>query len=85
MDDIARRAELAFESENTRRWVETVDNALSALSDDERLILDRFYINREKDSVGLLCEELCLERSRVYQLKDKAVRHFTLILYGVSK
>lgn len=82
LDDIAHRAELLFERDNTRRWVDMMDKALSALSDDERLILDRFYINREADSIELLCEELCLERSRVYQLKDKAVRHFSLVLYG---
>lgn len=82
LDDIAHRAELKFERDNTSRWVDMMDKALSALSDDERLILDRFYINREADSIELLCEELCLERSRVYQLKDKAVRHFSLVLYG---
>lgn len=85
LDDIVHREELQFVHDDTRRWIEVVDKALQALSDDERLILDRFYIERNEESVGQLCDELCLERSRVYQLKDKAIRHFTLVLYGVIK
>ena len=80
---IARREELKFAQENTIRWLEIIDNALSALNEEERLILHRFYIDRGKNSIDLLCEELYLERSRVYKLKDRAIRHFTLVLYGV--
>lgn len=80
---IARKEELKFAQENTIRWLEIIDNALSALNEEERLILHRFYIDRDKNSIERLCEELYLERSRVYKLKDRAIRHFTLVLYGV--
>lgn len=65
-----------------RDWVARVDHGLSALSDEERLILDRFYINPAKGNVDRLCEELYLEKSTVYERKDRALRHYTLARYG---
>lgn len=63
-------------------WVTKVERGLSALTDEERLILDRFYIKPAKGNVDSLCEELCLEKSTVYDRKDKALRHYTLARYG---
>lgn len=65
-----------------RDWVARVERGLSALSDEERLILDRFYINPAKGNVDRLCGDLCLEKSAVYDRKDKALRHYTLARYG---
>lgn len=56
---------------------------LEILSQEERLLLDRFYIHPSKGNVDRLCEELGLERTAVYSRKDKALRHFTLCLYGM--
>lgn len=66
----------------SKDWVSKVERGLSALSDDERLILDLFYINPAKGNVDCLCEELCLERSAVYARMEKALRHYTLARYG---
>ena len=65
-----------------RDWVAKVERGLSALSDEERMILDRFYINPVRGNVDRLCDELCLEKSSVYDKKDKALRHYTLARYG---
>ena len=63
-------------------WVSKVERGLSALSDEDRLILDRFYINPAKGNVDRLCGELHLEKSTVYDRKDKALRRYTLARYG---
>lgn len=65
-----------------RDWVSKVERGLDALSAEERLILDRFYINPAKGNVDRLCGDLCLEKSSVYDRKDKALRHYTLARYG---
>ena len=65
-----------------RDWVSKVERGLDALSAEERLILDRFYINPAKGNVDRLCGDLCLEKSAVYDRKDKALRHYTLARYG---
>ncbi len=83
INNIARREELKVAMREATAWVKTVDSGLGVLDEEERHILDRFYIHRAKGNVERLCEELHLEKTRVYELKDKALRHFTLALYGV--
>lgn len=65
-----------------KEWVTKVEKGLFVLTDEERLILDRFYINPAKGNVDRLCGELCLEKSTVYERKDKALRRYTLARYG---
>ena len=47
-----------------------------------RLIIDRFYIDRPRDHVERLCEELHLEKSQVYELKNRALISLARALYG---
>lgn len=83
--NIASREELAMARRDTVRWLAVMDSALSELSEEERLILDRFYIHRSKGNVDRLCEEMHLEKAQVYRNKDAALRRFTLLLYGVTE
>lgn len=83
VNNIVRREELQLAVKEAKAWVKIVDSGLAVLDEEERHILDRFYIHRAKGNVERLCEELHLEKTRVYELKDKALRHFTLALYGV--
>lgn len=83
VNNIAQREELKLAMKEATAWVKIVDGGLAVLDEEERHILDRFYIHRAKGNVERLCDELHLEKTRVYELKDKALRHFTLALYGV--
>lgn len=65
-----------------RGWVSKVERGLAILSAEERLILDRFYINPAKGNVDRLCDELHLEKTAVYNRKDAALRKYTLARYG---
>lgn len=82
LSNIALREELERKRDDAEAWVKLVSRALDCLDDEERLILDRFYIHREKRHVDRLSEELRIERQAVYNRKDKALRHFTIALYG---
>lgn len=82
LSNIVKREELARSLRQAVSWVRLVDAGLEILSQEERLILDRFYIHPAKGNVDRLCEELGLERTAVYSRKDKALRHFTICLYG---
>lgn len=84
LSNIVHRDELKRRLKEARLWVTQVDKALAVLDDDERLVLDRFYIHRTKGSIGELCERLNLEKSAVYRRRDEALRRFTLALYGVE-
>lgn len=84
LSNIVHRDELKRRLKEARLWVAQVDKALSVLEDEERLVLDRFYIHRAKGNVGELCERLNLEKTAVYDRRDKALRRFTIALYGVT-
>lgn len=83
ISNIVQREELKRRLREAKLWVATVDRALAVLDDEERRVLELFFINRAKGNVERLMEELHLEKTRVYELKDRALRRFTLALYGI--
>ena len=85
LSNIVHRDELKRRLKETRLWVAQVDKALAILSDEEKLVLECFYIHRAKGGVDVLCEQLHLERSTVYDRRDSALRHFTIALYGITE
>lgn len=84
LSNIVHRDELKRRLKEARLWVSMVDKALAVLNDEERLVLDRFYIHPAKGNVGDLCERLNVEQSTAYRRRDNALRRFTIALYGVT-
>lgn len=82
LSNIVKREELERTLRQAAGWVRLVDAGLEILSQEERLLLDRFYIHPARGNVDRLCEELGVEKAAVYRRKDAALRHFTLCLYG---
>ena len=85
LSNIVHRDELKRRLKQARLWVTMVDKALTVLDSEERLVLERFYIHRAKWAAEALCESLNLEKSAVYDRRDRALRHFTLALYGITE
>lgn len=85
LNNIAERDELERAKLSTAEWLEWVNGALTALSDTDKNLLDKFYINRRKGHVERLCEEMHLEKAQVYRRKEAALRKFTLLLYGATE
>ena len=85
ISNIVHRQELEKAAEQAKAWISIVDGGLAKLTTEERLILDRFYINPAKGNVNRLCEELGVEKSQVYTKKDAALHHFTIALYGCTE
>lgn len=83
INNIVMREELSRNLEITKREVEITDKALRQLTKEEVKILDRFYINKVRGHAERLSEELNIERSRVYELKDDALKKFTIACYGI--
>lgn len=82
LNNIAERDELERVKRQTAGWLEWMNGALTALSGEDKDLLDKFYINRRKGHVERLCEEMHIEKSEVYRRKEKALRRFALALYG---
>lgn len=74
------RAELAA----TEATVELIERGLAALRDEERLVLERFYINRTAEYINELCDALTVERPTVYRMAKQALYNYTLAAYGAG-
>ena len=85
VNNIVERQRLELTYKLTRKLVDLTKQGLEALSEQERDILTRFYVEEGKYTADRLCEELHLERTRIYRLKDQALYNFTINMYGMEK
>ncbi len=69
--------------QNKQDEVEAVEKALEALTAQERRVLERMYLHKEPLAVQMLVLELGYEKSNIYVLKEKALRHFAMAFYGI--
>jgi len=82
LNNIIQREELSWSLDQAEKWVGLVESGLSVLNDEDRLILDRFYIRGEKGAADRLAGDLCIDVKTVYRRKDAALRRFTIALWG---
>ena len=86
LSNIVRRQETNRNLKMAQLAVEFVDSAMAQLSDEERLVLDRMFVHRQRGAVARLCEELCLADERsVYKRRDKALKRLTIAMYGATE
>ena len=79
---IVQKEELQRNLDRVKLWIEFMEKGLNILDQDELLVLDRFFIHPAKGNIDRLCGELFIEQSQVYKRRDKALRKFTIALYG---
>lgn len=82
LDAMVRRGELKERLRNARMWLSRTEGALGVLTPEERLVLRLLYIAPRKGNVTRLCELLECEQATVYRRRDKALKKFTMALYG---
>lgn len=83
ISNIDERERLSMNMQIIAAKKKAVEGALSVLTADERTILDRFFINRMNGHIDRLKNEFGVEVAAVYKMKDAALRHFTMALYGI--
>lgn len=83
INNIVKRDELKRNYKIAKAEIAVTERGLKGLTEEEEKILHRFYICRVRGHVELLCEELNFEKSRVYAMKDDALKKFTLSCYGI--
>lgn len=81
--NIATREELQKNLDITIQEVELTEKGLATLNEDEKRILERFYINRSKGYVERLCDELFISKTELYRQKEEALKKFTMVCYGI--
>jgi hypothetical protein len=83
IDKLMRKEELEMKKKIAEKHMDLVERGLNALDASERRVLELFYIDRPKDYIDRLCDELGYEQSNLYYHKNIALRKFTLAIYGV--
>lgn len=81
--NISTREELKNNLDIIKREIEITEKGLAVLTETERLILTRFYINRSKGYIERLCDELFISKTELYRQKDEALKRFTMVCYGI--
>lgn len=83
INNIAERDRLNQAIDAAQCLIDIIEKGLSVLDDEERKVLEGFYINRPSQHIDKLCDELHCEKSRIYSIKDRALYKFTIAMYGV--
>ena len=85
LNSIVRKDELQRILERTQLWIKEIDGALAILDPEERKILEYLCIYPTKDGLERLCDELYIEPRGIYKRREKALRKFTIALYGCTE
>ena len=85
INNLVERQELEWSLQQVKQWLAVTDRGLSALTPEERLILQRLYLFPERGALNRLCNELGVEQSSIYRRRDQALHRFTVALYGFSE
>lgn len=82
LDNIAERTRLNFSLKVVQSLIELTEKGFAELDAKERKVLSGFYIKPVDNHVNILCEQMHFEKSRLYEIKDNALRKFTIAMYG---
>jgi hypothetical protein len=87
LNDIVKRDRMILTYHATKRLIKLVDKGLSGLDDNERIVLDKFFVHkiRGENHVYALMDKLGYEKTTIYKLKDDALYKFTITMYGLPE
>lgn len=83
LNNLAEVERLKYSYAATKKLVEITERGLEGLSEDEKTVLQYFYITPISKAVDDLCERLGYEKSQIYRIKDRALYKFTIAEYGL--
>lgn len=85
LDNIVERERLKLLYSTNRRLMAIIEKGLAPLNKTERRVLECFFIHKQRDHIGTLMQELHLEQSQIYRIKDQALYKFTINMYGIEE
>lgn len=84
INNIVLKEQLKVTNKYNIFYTEWIEKGLKELNEVEMKVLDYFYINPCINCVEKLAEELNYEKSKIYQLREIALKKFTRCMYGIS-
>ena len=82
LDNIAERERLSESLKIAKKLVDLTEKGLSVLDERERKIIKGFYFDKTDNNVERMCAEFHLEKTRLYELREIALKKFTIAMYG---
>lgn len=85
LDNIVERERLKMLYQADRHLVRIIERGLASLTDEEKMVLNLFYINRTKHYLEELTKRLGYEQAQIYRIKSGALYKFTINMYGIPE
>lgn len=82
LNNIVKRDSLKTSLEAAQRAVDRIESALLTVTEDERKMLERFYIIPERGAAKRLAMDMGIDEQTVYRRKDDALYKFKTAMYG---
>lgn len=79
---IAKKDELEHDLNATALHVEDMERLLTVLEDDELTVVQKMFIQRQRGAAQKLGDELHLEKSQIYRIRDQALKKLAQARYG---
>lgn len=84
INNIVKREKIKRNHDAALKRYNLIISAFNLLTEEQKKILDRFYIHRQYNHVARLSAELNVEQSHIYRKKDVALDLFTKAMYGFT-
>ena len=84
VDMLVEKERLKTNITAAERIIELVERGLDALNIEERAILEKFYMTDCPNKIKTLRSQFGYSQRSMYRVKDRALRKFTLAMYGVE-
>lgn len=82
LNNIVARDLLKSNLKAARRSVRAVEKAMAVLDEEERELLQRFFIRPEKEAVFDFADKFGIDRKTVYYRRESALKKFTIAMYN---
>lgn len=79
---LAKKDELTLNLKVTKRKVADMERLVNQLPSDEKRVVERMFINKEKYAGDNLAEELDCDTTTVYRIKNRALLHLAQMRHG---
>lgn len=82
LDVIAKKERLSWHYEAKHRKLMRIKKSLNLLSDEEKMVLEVFYVDTVSNHIESLKRRLNVEKSTIYRIHDDGLKLFTIGMYG---
>ena len=83
IDYIDRKERLKINYAVARSKQERIKRGMDALDDRERRVVELLTIRKAAGNLDRLCREYSYEKSQIYNIQTRALKKFTLAMFGV--